>query len=261
MMPLWTIATSPVQSQWGWALRSTAAPCVAQRVWPMPAVMPAGASSATAARSASRERPRSGVAPAPEAVLADEDDPGRVVAAVLEQGRARRACTCQRLGRAGDADDPAHALQATACRLAPVVRKLADHDRDEPRRPTLASHLGRRRLRHHPHERLGARRPAAAHGPGRRARTRRAATSSQIGRRPLEAGQVARRARCAAPGKARHRLGGEIRQRAVAPGDELDEQQRGQHAVTGRGRAGGRRGGRTARRRATRPSASRASLT
>jgi hypothetical protein len=33
MMPLWTTATRPLQSVWGWALRSLGAPCVAQRVW------------------------------------------------------------------------------------------------------------------------------------------------------------------------------------------------------------------------------------
>ena len=36
MMPLWTTAMRPVWSRCGCALRSLGAPCVAQRVWPMP---------------------------------------------------------------------------------------------------------------------------------------------------------------------------------------------------------------------------------
>src|SRR5664280_501765 len=55
MMPLWTMATRPPSSVWGWALRSTGAPCVAQRVcpsarWPrsptVSAISPAGPRSA-----------------------------------------------------------------------------------------------------------------------------------------------------------------------------------------------------------------------
>ena len=38
MMPLWMTVRSPVQSAWGWALRSLGRPCVAQRVWPRPAL-------------------------------------------------------------------------------------------------------------------------------------------------------------------------------------------------------------------------------
>ncbi len=51
MMPLWMTATVPVQSTWGWALRSLGAPWVAQRVWPMPVVAGAiGLSSSSASR-------------------------------------------------------------------------------------------------------------------------------------------------------------------------------------------------------------------
>ena len=38
MVPLWTTATAPAQSSWGWALASVGGPWVAQRVWPMPSV-------------------------------------------------------------------------------------------------------------------------------------------------------------------------------------------------------------------------------
>ena len=48
MMPLCTTLTRPVLC--GWALRSVGAPCVAQRVWPMPVVPGSGARSSTAAR-------------------------------------------------------------------------------------------------------------------------------------------------------------------------------------------------------------------
>ena len=38
MMPLWTTATRPAVSVWGWAFISFGSPWVAQRVWPMPSV-------------------------------------------------------------------------------------------------------------------------------------------------------------------------------------------------------------------------------
>ena len=43
MMPLWMMAMLPEQSRCGWALIASGAPCVAQRVWPMPEVNPFGA--------------------------------------------------------------------------------------------------------------------------------------------------------------------------------------------------------------------------
>ena len=36
MIPLWITATRPVQSRWGWALRSVGRPWVAHRVCPIP---------------------------------------------------------------------------------------------------------------------------------------------------------------------------------------------------------------------------------
>jgi len=42
MIPLWTRARRPVQSRWGWAFSAVGWPCVAQRVWPMPAPWPTG---------------------------------------------------------------------------------------------------------------------------------------------------------------------------------------------------------------------------
>ncbi len=36
MIPLWMMAISPLQSQWGWAFRSSGSPWVAQRVCPIP---------------------------------------------------------------------------------------------------------------------------------------------------------------------------------------------------------------------------------
>ena len=58
-------------------------------------------------------------------------------------------------------------------------------------------------------------------------------TSSHMARGPVEAGQVADAHVAQHLRKARHRLGGQVRQRAVAPGDELDEQERGQDPVPG----------------------------
>ena len=48
MMPLWTTATRAVAC--GCALRSVGAPCVAQRVWPMPVMPGSGCVSSTLAR-------------------------------------------------------------------------------------------------------------------------------------------------------------------------------------------------------------------
>ena len=48
MMPLCTTLTRSVLC--GWALRSVGAPCVAQRVWPMPMVPASGACSSALAR-------------------------------------------------------------------------------------------------------------------------------------------------------------------------------------------------------------------
>ena len=43
MIPLWTTATLPAASRWGWAFGSLGSPWVAQRVWAIPtvAVLPA----------------------------------------------------------------------------------------------------------------------------------------------------------------------------------------------------------------------------
>ena len=53
MIPLWTRASPPVQSAWGWALASDGRPWVAHRVWPIPVVASAGASPTAPASSAS----------------------------------------------------------------------------------------------------------------------------------------------------------------------------------------------------------------
>ena len=52
--------------------------------------------------------PAQGVAPAPQGVVTNENHPCRVIAAVLEQSQ-RVQHHLQRISRAGDADDPAHA--------------------------------------------------------------------------------------------------------------------------------------------------------
>ena len=56
MIPLWITATRPSQSRWGCALRSVGAPCVAQRVWPIP-TFPTGRSPASRAASSSPSLP------------------------------------------------------------------------------------------------------------------------------------------------------------------------------------------------------------
>ena len=83
MIPLWTTATRPLQSRWGWAFNSVGCPWVAHRVWPIPAVTPVGAFS-TILRRSSRERvPRGGPRPV-EAPAVVEGHAGRVVSPVLE---------------------------------------------------------------------------------------------------------------------------------------------------------------------------------
>ena len=57
MIPLWTTATRPVQSRWGWAFVSVGWPWVAQRVWPMPAVTVSGTFSTILRRSSSERVP------------------------------------------------------------------------------------------------------------------------------------------------------------------------------------------------------------
>ena len=42
MIPLWMMASRPVQSRWGWAFSGVGCPWVAQRVWPIPARQRAG---------------------------------------------------------------------------------------------------------------------------------------------------------------------------------------------------------------------------
>ena len=49
MMPLWIRASRPVQSTWGWAFSTVGPPWVAQRVCPMAAACPAGASAVSSA--------------------------------------------------------------------------------------------------------------------------------------------------------------------------------------------------------------------
>src|SRR6185312_9847312 len=86
MMPLWTSVTRPAVC--GWALRSDGAPCVAQRVWPMPTTASSGASPLDPA-------------------VDEPGDAGGIVAAVLQplealdQPRRHRPI-------ADDPDDAAH---------------------------------------------------------------------------------------------------------------------------------------------------------
>ncbi len=57
MMPLWISARRPVQSTWGWAFSSVGLPWVAQRVCPMAAAWPRGASAVLSPRVATEVVP------------------------------------------------------------------------------------------------------------------------------------------------------------------------------------------------------------
>ena len=112
MIPLWMTVISPVQSWWGWALRSFGRPCVAQRVWARP-MAACGVRSAMAVwRFGQLARP---LLDEEVAGVVDQGDAGRVVAAVLEplepldEERAR-------LPRTGVADDAAHAVRSSVRR-------------------------------------------------------------------------------------------------------------------------------------------------
>ena len=151
MIPLWMTTTRPEASRCGWAFSSEGRPCVAQRVWPMP-VRP----GERLGLDARRQVPELPLAPrhADEAVVAEDGDAGRVVAAVLEALQAvdedRR-----RLARTDVPDDAAHGLLLLRLlgRLAlpvpgpaPLDRLLRDAGgREGVRRNVLRDRTSRRR--------------------------------------------------------------------------------------------------------------------
>ena len=84
MMPLWTTTIRPVQSRCGWAFSSVGRPCVAHRVWPIPYSPSSGLPAMTSSSRASLPALRLQL----DVAVADDRDPGRVVAAVLEPAQA-----------------------------------------------------------------------------------------------------------------------------------------------------------------------------
>ena len=70
----------------GWALRSVAGPCVAQRVWLIP--QPPGAGSRSSSSSSARTRP--GPLAHDQPVAVERREPRAVVAAIFEPPQARR---------------------------------------------------------------------------------------------------------------------------------------------------------------------------
>ena len=135
MIPLWMTVMSPVQSWWGWALRSFGRPWVAQRVWARP-IAACGVRSAIAvwrlaslpALFSTNRSPSSST----------RAMPGRVVAAVLEPPQALDEDR-PRLAGPRVADDSAHAsavllrvprqrpsrLRPAACRMRQFSRSPA----------------------------------------------------------------------------------------------------------------------------------------
>ena len=101
MMPLCTTATPPAWC--GWALRSVGWPCVAQRVWPMPAWPRIGSLHQQVGE---RDQLADGAAAA-EAAVVHGGDAGAVVAAVLEPLQ-RLEDQRRDLVPAEDRDDAAH---------------------------------------------------------------------------------------------------------------------------------------------------------
>ena len=85
MIPLWMTVISPVQSWWGWALRSFGRPWVAQRVWASPIAACGVRSAIAVCRLASLPGP---LLDEQVSRVVDERDPGRVVAAIFEPFQA-----------------------------------------------------------------------------------------------------------------------------------------------------------------------------
>ena len=101
MMPLWTSATR--EEACGCALRSVGAPCVAQRVWPMPVKPASGFSSS----SCDQLDELAGAAAALDMAVDERGNACGIIAAIFEplqrihdQGRD--------VARSGNADDAAH---------------------------------------------------------------------------------------------------------------------------------------------------------
>ena len=101
MMPLWTMATRSVAC--GCAFDSVGAPCVAQRVWPMPAVPASGSAFSRASRLASLPPARRRV----ELPVLERGDAGGIVAAIFEPLQRIDDQRRDRLA-AQNADDAAH---------------------------------------------------------------------------------------------------------------------------------------------------------
>ena len=118
MIPLWMTVILPVQSTWGWALRSFGRPWVAQRVWARP--------DRGVRRPIGDRRRQVGelaglLLDEEVALLVDEGDARRVVAAVLE---APQALDEDRARLAGPrvADDAAHRCRSLRRFVARALR-------------------------------------------------------------------------------------------------------------------------------------------
>ena len=109
MMPLWTTAMRPVWSRCGCALRSLGAPCVAQRVCPMP-VWATG--SGWASSSASRLTSLPAFLADSDRALVDESDAAGVVSAVLKTPQTTHD-NVQRRALSDISDDSTHSVQTT----------------------------------------------------------------------------------------------------------------------------------------------------
>ena len=165
MIPLWTTATVPVQSTWGWALPSVGPPWVAQRVWPMPVVPDQTTSSSASAFSRFASFPALRATRSSTAV--DDRDPGRVVAAVLEAAQAVEG-DLERILVADVAHDAAHDLQPKRRAASkpgtepagpltdPVASRLLGSDDGGDPLGRRAGLLGGAGFHHDAHERLGA---------------------------------------------------------------------------------------------------------
>ena len=103
MMPLCTMATRAEAC--GWALRSVGAPCVAQRVWPMP-VKPASGFSFS---SCAELDELAGRAAALDVAVDQRGDAGGIIAAIFEPLQ-RFQDEGRYVARSRNADDAAHYL-------------------------------------------------------------------------------------------------------------------------------------------------------
>ena len=145
MIPLWIRARRPVQSMWGWAFSAVGPPWVAQRVWPMAAACPVGASAVSSPSLATESVPPAARARQTVAADASPSPAPSTTMATPAESYPRYSSWCRAPRRIGMASDspvtpmmPHIVPQATwapAARSAPGRPRRRRRAGRRPRRP------------------------------------------------------------------------------------------------------------------------------